>query len=245
VRRGLVGVGLIAAMLLLALAGAVWAGERGGSAASGVLAAPTQGVLPGRQAVTSTPSPDGWRITGGVEIRRGDDGTWRIDLDFWLRAETGATATPVAPAATATPTTAPSTSTPTMTPSGTLLPTNTPRPTNTATPSPASTATPSPTPIATGEPTPTPEEACVVRSTANVNARTLPMVRSDTAIGVLPADSPVRITGYYLEHTGDATYTWYRYWYDVEHPEAWSRADFFTARDDTPGCQLLPRVTEP
>ena len=84
-----------------------------------------------------------------------------------------------------------------------------------------------------------------MRSTANVNARTLPMVSSSTVIGVLPADSPVRITGYYLEYTGEATYTWYRYWFDVEHPEAWSRADFFTERDDTPGCQLLPRVTEP
>jgi len=135
-----------------------------------------------------------------------------------------------------------------MTPSSTPLPTNTPRPTNTPTwtPSPTSTATPSPTPIATEEPiTPTPEEACVVRSTANVNARTLPIVRADTVIGVLPADSPVRITGYYLEHTGDATYTWYRYWFDVDHPEAWSRADFFTERDETPGCQLLPQVTEP
>jgi hypothetical protein len=236
-----VSVGLLAAMLLLMLAGAVWAGERGGPAASGVLAAPTKGVLPGRQAATSTPTPDGWRITGGIEMRRRDDGTWRIDLDFWLRAETGSTA---APAATDTPTTvAPSTSTPTMTPSGTPLPTNTPRPTNT----PTWTPSPSSTPIATApqEPTATQEHACVVRSTANVNARTLPMVRSDTAIGVLPADSPVRITGYYLEHTGDDTYTWYRYWYDVDHPEAWSRADFFTERDDTPGCQLLPRVTEP
>ena len=127
----------------------------------------------------------------------------------------------------------------------TPFPTNTPRPTHTATPSPTSTATSSPTPIATEEPTATQEHACVVRSTANVNARTLPVVRSDTVIGLLPADSPVRITGYYLEHTGDVTYTWYRYWYDVEHPEAWSRADFFTERDDTPGCQLLPEVTEP
>ena len=240
-RRGLVGVGVIAAMLLLALVSlTAWA--RGEASA-------TPRPLPGRQSVVSTPTPDGWRITGGVEIRRGDDGTWRIDLDFWLRSEVGATATPVAPAATATPTTAaPSTSTPTMTPSSTPLPTNTPRPTNTPTwtPSPTSTATPSPTPIATEEPiTPTPEEACVVRSTANVNARTLPIVRADTVIGVLPADSPVRITGYYLEHTGDATYTWYRYWFDVDHPEAWSRADFFTERDDTPGCQLLPEVTEP
>jgi len=242
VRRGLVGVGLIAAMLLLTLAGAVWAGERGGPAASGVLAAPTQGVLPGRQAVTSTPAPDGWRITGGIEVRRRDDGTWRIDLDFWLRSEAGPTATPAAPTATDTPTTASPvapTSTPTMT--STPFPTNTPRPTHT----PTWTPSPSSTPIATEEPTPTPEEACVVRSMANVNARTLPMVRSDTAIGVLPADSPVRIDAYYLEHTGDATYTWYRYWYDVDHPEAWSRADFFTERDDTPGCQLLPQVTEP
>jgi len=140
-----------------------------------------------------------------------------------------------------------------MTPSSTPLPTNTPRPTNTATWTPVptepteSTATPSATPIATApqEPTATQEHACVVRSTANVNARTLPIVRADTAIGVLPADSPVRITGYYLEHTGDATYTWYRYWYDIDHPEAWSRADFFTERDETPGCQLLPQVTEP
>jgi len=235
VRRGLVSVGLLAAMLLLALV-SVTAWARGEASA-------TPRPLPGRQSMTSTPAPDGWRITGGIEMRRRDDGTWRIDLDFWLRSEAGATTTPVAPAATNTPTTAAPTSTPTMTPSSTPLPTNTPQPTHTETPT--STATPSATPIATGEPTATQEHACVVRSTANVNARTLPMVSSDTVIGVLPADSPVRITGYYLEHTGDATYTWYRYWYDVDHPEAWSRADFFTGRDDTPGCQLLPRVTEP
>ena len=244
-RRGLVGVGLLAAMLLLVfvLAG-VTAWARGEASA-------TPRPLPGRQGATSTPAPDGWRITGGIEMRRRDDGTWRIDLDFWLRSEAGATATP---ATTDTPTTAaPSTSTPIMTPSSTPLPTNTPRPTNTATWTPVptepteSTATPSATPIATApqEPTATQEHACVVRSTANVNARTLPIVRADTAIGVLPADSPVRITGYYLEHTGDATYTWYRYWYDIDHPEAWSRADFFTERDETPGCQLLPQVTEP
>lgn len=132
-----------------------------------------------------------------------------------------------------------------MTPSNTPFPTNTPRPTNTATPAP--TATPSATPIATAPqaPTPTSEEACVVRSTSNVNARTLPIVRSDTVIGLLPADSPVRIDAYYLEQTADTAYTWYRYWFDVEHPEAWSRADFFTERDETPGCQLLPRVTGP
>ncbi len=229
-RRGLVGVGLLAAMLLLALV-SVTAWARGEASV-------TPRPLPGRQAVTSTPAPDGWRITGGIEMRRRDDGTWRIDLDFWLRSDADPTETPVAPAATDTPTTAaPSTSTPTMTPSSTPRPTNTP----TWTPSPSS------TPIATApqEPTATQEHACVVRSTANVNARTLPVVRGDTVIGVLPADSPVRITGYFVEHTGDVTYTWYRYWFDVDHPEAWSRADFFTARDDTPGCQLLPRVTEP
>ena len=121
----------------------------------------------------------------------------------------------------------------------TPLPTNTPRPTDTT--------TPTATPIATGEsPTPTPEDACVVRSTANVWARTLPVVRSDTGIGVLPTDSPVRITGYTVEQIdANTSYIWYRYWFDVEQPEAWSRADFFTERDDTPGCRLLPQVTEP
>jgi len=232
-------------MLAFVLAGVTaWARGEASATPRPMTEGNSEALLPGRQSVTSTPAPDGWRITGGIEMRRRDDGTWRIDLDFWLRAETGSTATPVAPAATDTPTTAaPPTSTPTMTPmpTNTSLPTNTPRPTNT----PTWTPSPSSTPIATEEPTPTPEEACVVRSTANVNARTLPMVSSSTVIGVLPADSPVRITGYYLEHTGDVTYTWYRYWYDVEHPEAWSRADFFTERDDTPGCQLLPRVTEP
>jgi len=243
-RRGVLWLALSVLMLVFVLAGVTaWARGEASATPRPMTEGNSEALLPGRQAVTSTPSPDGWRITGGIEMRRRDDGTWRIDLDLWLRSETGSTATPVA---TDTPTTAPSTSTPTMTPS------NTPRPTNTATWTPVptepteSTATPSATPIATGEPiTPTPEDACVVRSTANVNARTLPMVSSSTAIGVLPADSPVRITGYYLEHTGDATYTWYRYWFDVEHPEAWSRADFFTARDDTPGCRLLPRVTEP
>ncbi len=221
-------------MLAFVLAG-VTAWARGEASA-------TPRPLPGRQSVTSTPSPDGWRITGGIELRRRDDGTWRIDLDFWLRSEAGPTVTPVA---TDTPTTAaPPTSTPTMTPSSTPLPTNTPRPTNT----PTWTPSPSSTPIATApqEPTATQEHACVVRSTANVNARTLPMVSSSTVIGVLPADSPIRITGYYAEQvSATVSYTWYRYWYDVEHPEAWSRADFFTARDDTPGCQLLPQVTEP
>jgi len=235
-----VGVGLLAAMLLLALAGVTaWARGEASATPRPMTEGNSEALLPGRQSMTSTPAPDGWRITGGIEMKRRDDGTWRIDLDFWLQSETGATATPTA---TDTPTTAaPSTSTPTMT--STPFPTNTARPTNTPTwtPSPS----PSATPIATEEPTPTPEDACVVRSTANVNARTLPIVRGDTVIGVLPADSPVRITGYYLEHTGDATYTWYRYWFDVEHPEAWSRADFFTGRDDTPGCRLLPRVTEP
>lgn len=236
-RRGLVGVALIAVMLLLALI-SVTAWARGETSA-------TPRPLPGRQAATSAPAPDGWRLTGGIEMRQRDDGTWRIDLDFWLRAEPAPSGTPpVAPTATDAPASpgAP-TGTPTMTPSSTPFPTNTPRPTNTATPTP--TATPSATPIATEEPTATQEHACVVRSTANVNARTLPVVRSDTVIGLLPADSPVRITGYYLEHTGDVTYTWYRYWFDVDHPEAWSRADFFTERDDTPGCQLLPQVTEP
>jgi len=125
----------------------------------------------------------------------------------------------------------------------TPFPTNTPRPTNT----PTWTPSPSSTPIATApqEPTATQEHACVVRSTANVNARTLPMVRSSTVIGVLPADSPVRIDAYFVEAVVGGEYIWYRYWYDVDHPEAWSRADFFTERDDTPGCRLLPRVTEP
>jgi len=240
VRRGLVGVGVIAAMLLLALAGVTaWARGEASATPRPMTEGNSEALLPGRQAATSTPAPDGWRITGGIEMRRRDDGTWRIDLDFWLRAEASATATPVAPTATDAPTTAPSTSTPTMT--STPFPTNTPRPTHTATPSPTST----PSATAPQEPTATQEHACVVRSTANVNARTLPVVRADTVIGVLPADSPVRIDAYYLEHTGDATYTWYRYWYDVEHPEAWSRADFFTERDDTPGCQLLPQVAEP
>src|SRR5690606_25163390 len=136
-------------------------------------------------------------------------------------------------------------STPTMTPSNTPFPTSTPRPTNTAAPSP--TRTPSPTPIATEEPiTPTPEDACVVRSTANVWAPTLPVVRSATGIGLLPADSPVRRTGYTVEQVdANTSHIWYRYWFDVEHPEAWSRADVFTERDDSPGCRLLPRVTEP
>ena len=123
----------------------------------------------------------------------------------------------------------------------TPFPTNTPRPTK----SPTWTPSPSSTPIATGEPTPTPEDACVVRSTANVNARTLPMVSSSTVIGVLPADSPVRIDAYFIETVAGGEYIWYRYWFDVDHPEAWSRADFFTERDDTPGCQLLPQVTSP
>jgi len=132
---------------------------------------------------------------------------------------------------------------PEMTPSSTPLPTSTQRPTDTATWTPS----PSSTPIATEDPiTPTPEDACVVRSTANVWARTLPVVRSDTGIGILPADSPVRITGYYVEQvSATLSYIWYRYWFDVDHPEAWSRADFFTERDESPGCQLLPRVTEP
>jgi len=241
VRRGLVGVGLLAAVLLLALV-SVTAWMRGEASATPrpMTEGNSEALLPGRQSVTSTPAPDGWRITGGIEMRRRDDGAWRIDLDFWLRAETGPTATPVGP--TATPTTpAPSTNTPTMT--STPFPTNTPRPTHTETPT--STATSSPTPIVTDESTPTPEEACVVRSTANVNARTLPVVSSDTVIGVLPADSPVRIDAYFVETVAGGEYTWYRYWYDVDHPEAWSRADFFTERDDTPGCQLLPRVTEP
>jgi len=220
-----VGVVLIAAMLLLALISVTsWAR---------VETSTTPRPLPGRQAVTSTPAPDGWRLTGGIEVKRGDDGTWRIDVDFWLRSEAGPTATPVAP--TATPV-AP-TNTPTLTPSSTSQSTNTPI----WTPSPSSTS------IATEEPiTPTPEDACVVRSTANVWARTLPVVRSDTGIDVLPADSPVRITGYTVEQVdANTSYIWYRYWFDVDHPEAWSRADFFTERDDTPGCRVLPQVTEP
>ena len=56
----------------------------------------------------------------------------------------------------------------------------------------------------------------------------------------------MRITGYYVEQvSATVSYIWYRYWFDVEYPEAWSRADFFTERDESPGCRLLPQVTEP
>jgi len=225
VRRGLVGVALIAVMLLLALAGVVWTGSGGERATSGVLTAPTRDVLPGRDASFGVDLA-GWRVVG-VVVEDASGSRYVLPLSNPTQA----------PEPTAT-------STPTMTPSNTPFPTTTSRPTDTTTP----TATPSATPsaIAPQEPTPTPEDACVVRSTANVWARTLPVVRSDTGIGVLPADSPVRITGYTVEQVdANTSYIWYRYWFDVEHPEAWSRADFFTERDDTPGCQLLPRVTEP
>jgi hypothetical protein len=82
-----------------------------------------------------------------------------------------------------------------------------------------------------------------VRSLANVWARTLPVVREDTKIAVLPADSPIHIDAHTLEHTADATYVWYRYWFDVDHPEAWSRADLFTERADSAACELLPEET--
>src|SRR5690606_28810802 len=135
-----VGVALIAAILLLALI-SVTAWARGEASA-------TPRPLPGRQAATSTPAPDGWRLTGGIEMKRGDDGTWRIDVDFWLRSEPGPSGTPpVAPTATDAPATpVVPTSTPTLTPSSTPLPTNTPQPTNTPTMTP--TATPSATPTA-------------------------------------------------------------------------------------------------
>jgi len=220
VRRGLVGAAF-AVMLLLALAGVVWAGSGGERATSGMLPAPTIGVLPGRDA-SSAVDLAGWRVVG-VVVEDASGSRHVLPLSNPIQA----------PELTAT-------STPTMTPSNTPVTTSTPRPTDTTTP----TATPSAT--APQEPTPTPEDACVVRSTANVWARTLPVVRSDTGIGVLPADSPVRITGYTIELVdANTSYIWYRYWFDLEHPEAWSRADFFTERDDTPGCQLLPRVVEP
>lgn len=180
-----------------------------------LFAFPAGAQLPGRQ---STPTPD-----------QVDDGGW-ITLGILQRHEdTGVLR--LLPLATPTPD----------------APTNTPPPTATRTPTPSPTLTATPTATVSPEPpTPTPEAACVVRSTANVNARTLPLVSPQTVIGVLPADSPVRITGYYVEQaSATVTYIWYRYWYDVEHPEAWSRADFFTARDESAACRLLPQVTEP
>ena len=218
-RRGMLFLAL--SMVLLVLAGVVRAGS-GGRVTEGVLSAPTRGILPGRDS-SSGVDLAGWRVVGVVV----EDASGSRHV---LPLSNAAQAPELTPS-----------STPTMTPSNTPFPTSTPRPTNT----PTWTPSPSSTPIATEELTPTPEDACVVRSTANVWARTLPVVRSDTGIDVLPADSPVRITGYTIEQVdANTSYIWYRYWFDVDHPEAWSRADFFTERDDSPGCRLLPRVTE-
>jgi len=215
----MLGPSLSVVLLALVLAGVVRAGSGGGKVTAGVLPAPTKHALPGRDA-SSAVDLAGWRVVGiVVEDAAGD----RHILPLAGPVET--------PASTSTPT---PTQTPRATDAPSMTPTETPMPTD----------TPSAPP--TDSPTPTPEDTCVVRSTANVWARTLPVVRSDTGIGILPADSPVRITGYTVEQVDAHTsYIWYRYWYDVEHPEAWSRADFFTERDESPGCRLLPRVTEP
>ena len=203
------------------------------------LALPVRAQLPGRQ---STPTPDlddgGW-ITLGILQQHADTGVLRL-LPL-------ATPTPDAP--TDTP---PPTATRTPTPSATVTPTNTPTATATPgqgeppTPTPEDDRTPTSTPVPSDTPTPPPTTepgGCVVRSLANVWARTLPVVREDTKIAVLPADSPIHIDAYTLEHTADATYVWYRYWFDVDHPEAWSRADLFTERADSAACELLPEET--
>lgn len=172
-------VNLLAAALLLGMAGVVWAGDGGEQAASGVLTAPPKGALPGRQAVTSTPGATGWRITGGIEMRRLEDGTWRLDLDLWLRPQDGSpeNVTPQPPTATRTPT-----------PSPTLTPTNTPLP-----------ASPTPTQEQSTLPptftlTPAPVKTCVIKTGAfAINERSEPRTTAPR-IDVIPAGSVVTLS---------------------------------------------------
>lgn len=210
------------------------------------LALPVRAQLPGRQ---QSPTPvqvdeEGW-TTLGILQRHEDTGVLRL-LPLATPTPDAPTDTPP-PTATRTPTpSATVTPTPTATATSTPTATNTPGQGEPSTPTPEDQRTPTSTPVPSDTPTPPPTTepgGCVVRSLANVWARTLPVVREDTKIAVLPADSPIHIDAYTLEHTADATYVWYRYWFDVDHPEAWSRADLFTERADSAACELLPEET--
>ena len=147
----MLGLALIVLLLATILTGVVRAGSGGSRATSGMLPAPTRGVLPGRDA-SSGVDLTGWRVVGiVVEDAAGDQHILPLAGPVETPASTSTPTPTQAPRATDAPS-----MTPTDTPTGTPMPTDTP----------------------TDSPTPTPEDACVVRSTANVWARTLPVVRS-------------------------------------------------------------------